>query len=150
MDQVAPYVIKELPLQPHFLRETCRIMSIAPDDFILISLPRTLPELFATCDQKVIDAIAKELETKVSTLLIQHSPGILARVFLLPSQASTTKALNFIIKTLTAAAPSSASSSPIDVQSVVKSCLIPLLAELVVVLGDEHTGTAQQVHHFTI
>ncbi len=38
-----------------------------------------------------------------------------------------------------------ATSSTIDIQSVVKSCVVPLLAELVVVvLGDENRDVAQQ------
>ncbi|KAF8961112.1 hypothetical protein BDZ97DRAFT_1664899 [Flammula alnicola] len=139
LDQIAPFIIKRLSTQPDLLGEACRVMSIAPADFIVITLPRTLPELFASCDQKALDSITKELSTKASTLLLKHSHGILASIFLLSSQAATTKALNFVIKVLT-----DATSSTIDIQSVVKSCVVPLLAELVVVMGDENAEMSQQ------
>ncbi|KDR84098.1 hypothetical protein GALMADRAFT_219929 [Galerina marginata CBS 339.88] len=139
LDQVAPYIIKQLPIQRDLLGEACRVMSIAPADFIVTTLPRTLPDLFATCDQKVLDSITKELSTKASSLLVKHSHGILAHIFLLSSQVSTSKALHFVIKIL-----NEATSSIIDIQSVVKSCVVPLLAELVVVMGDENPQVAQQ------
>ena len=138
-DQIAPFIIKRLHQQPDLLGQACQVMSIAPADFITITLPRTLPELFATCDQKFLDAITKTLSTKASTLLLKHSHSILAHIFLLPGQSATTKALKFVIKVLT-----DATSSTIDIQSVVKSCVVPLLAELVVVLGDENRDVAQQ------
>ena len=48
MDQIAPFIITRFSSQPDLLGEACRVMSIAPIDFIGITLPRTLPELFAT------------------------------------------------------------------------------------------------------
>jgi serine/threonine-protein kinase ATR len=142
-DQIAPFIIKRLSTQPDILGEACRVMAIAPADFITITLPHTLPQIFASCDQKVLDQITRALPTKASTLLLKHSHGILAHIFLLPSQAATTKALNFVIKVLT-----DATSSTIDIQSVVKSCVVPLLAELVVVMGDENTDMAKQVREY--
>ena len=143
MDQIAPFIITRLSSQPDLLSEACRVMSIAPIDFIGITLPRTLPELFASCDQRVLELIAKELSTKASSLLLKHSHGILAHIFL-SNQATTTKALNFVIKVLT-----DATSAVIDIQSVVKSCVVPLLAELVIVMGDERPEVAQNVCAFT-
>ncbi|KAF8165694.1 hypothetical protein B0H34DRAFT_690087 [Crassisporium funariophilum] len=139
MDQIAPFIITRLSTHPDLIGEACRLMSIAPADFIAITLPRTLPQLFASCDQRVLEIIAKESSLKASSLLLKHSHGILAHIFLLPNQASTTKALNFVIKILT-----DATNSSIDVQSVVKSCVVPLLAELVVVMGDDSMEVAQQ------
>ena len=144
MDQIAPFIITRFSSEPDLLGEACRVMSIAPIDFIGITLPRTLPELFASCDQRVLELIAKELSTKASSLLLKHSHGILAHIFL-SNQATTTKALNFVIKILT-----DATSSDIDIQSVVKSCVVPLLAELVVVMGDERPEVAQKVCASTI
>ena len=86
-------------------------MSISPINFIGITLPRTLPKLFASCDQKVLllELIAKELSTKASSLLFKHSHGILGHIFL-SNQATTTIALNFLIKGLT-----DATSSVVDI-----------------------------------
>lgn len=140
MNQVAPYILKQLPMQPDLLKEACRLMSIAPADFIVITLPRTLPELFADCDAKALETISRELDTKASSLLLKHSHSILAHIFILHDNTATNKGLSFVLKVLT-----DATSSAIDIQSVVKSCIVPLLAELVVGMGDEDEKVAKQV-----
>ncbi|CAA7258548.1 unnamed protein product [Cyclocybe aegerita] len=139
LDQAAPFIIQRLPMQPVLLTEACRLMSIAPADFIMITLPHTLPEVFATGDQKVLDAITKELSTRAPALLLKHSHTILAHIFMLRSQSATTKALNFVVKVV-----NDASRSKIDIQSIVKSCVVPLLAELVMVMGDDNQDVARQ------
>ncbi|KAJ3516810.1 hypothetical protein NLJ89_g892 [Agrocybe chaxingu] len=116
-----------------------KLMSVAPADFILITLPHTLPGVCSTGDQKVLDVITKELSTRAPLLLVKYSHTILAHIFLLPSQSATTKALNFVVKVV-----NESLSSPINIQSIVKSCVVPLLAELVMVMGDDNLDVAQQ------
>ena len=92
-----------------------------------------------------METIARELGTKPSTLLIKHCHGILAHIFLNPNQAQTTKGLNFVLKILSEATQGSA----IDLFSVVKSCIVSLLAELVVVMGDENQQVSEAVSDWT-
>lgn len=147
MDTVSPFLISRMCTQPLLLMEACRLMSVVPSDFISITLPRTLPQLFANCELKTIEAIAKDLSTKPSSLLLKHSPEILAHVFLLSGTGPTHKALTFIVKVLTDATQHTVS---IDIQSVVKSCIVPLLAELVIVMGDENQEKVEMVNdHLT-
>ena len=54
MDHIAPFIVTRFSSQPDLLGEACRVMSIFPIDFIEITLPRTLAELFASCYQKSI------------------------------------------------------------------------------------------------
>lgn len=75
-----------------------------------------------------------------------NSPVILAHVFLLQGPGQTNKALTFIIKIVTEAAD----DGTIDIRSVVRSCLVSLLAKLVNVLGSEDPGKAQAVSCFLI
>jgi serine/threonine-protein kinase ATR len=141
MRQVAPFLIFRMCTKPSLLMESCRLMSISPTDFISVTLPRTLPQLFAGCELKVLEAIAKDLATKPSSLFLKHSHEVLAHVFLLQGPGQTNKALTFILKVLTDAAE----NATIDIQNVVKSCVVPLLAELVIVMGDENAETAEMV-----
>lgn len=77
---------------------------------------------------------------------MKHSHIILAHIFLLPGVGpgigKTDKALDFVLGVLRDAATE---GSGIDIQSVVKSCVVPLLAELVVVMGDEEAEAARLV-----
>ncbi|KAH9482313.1 Serine/threonine-protein kinase ATR [Psilocybe cubensis] len=139
MNDIAPYIFKQLPLQPELLGEVSHVMGFPPRDFIRLTLPYTLPMLFATNDVKGLNKVAKELSTKVSALILNHSSCILAHIFLLPGQSAAKKALTFIAKILT-----DASTSSIDIPSVVRSCVVPLLADLVIEMGDENSVNAQQ------
>ncbi|KAF8897901.1 hypothetical protein BD779DRAFT_1608382 [Infundibulicybe gibba] len=133
MDQIAPFIISNLHKQPILLTELCRITSMAPVDFISFTLPRTLPSLFANSDLHILDIIARDLSVKPLSLFLDYSSEILAHIFLLPGPGQTRKALTFVIKIFTDAAQ----NSSIDIQTVVKSCIVPLLAVLVMEMGDE-------------
>lgn len=115
------------------LLECCRFISMPPTDYISSTLPRTLPQLFANCEHKALEKISKDLQVKLSTLFIQKSHDILAYVFLLDSDASTNKAISFILRILSQAAD----NAEIRIHSLIKSCVVPLLAKLVNSLGDE-------------
>jgi serine/threonine-protein kinase ATR len=72
---------------------------------------------------------------------LNYSHEILAYVFQLSAAGQTAKALAFILQILNDAAD----NVTIDAQSVVKSCVVPLLAELVIVMGDENAERAEVV-----
>lgn len=115
-------------------------MSMAPANFILVTAPRSLPPLFASCDAKAIEAVSREVEQTASALFLTHSHGILAHIFLLPEPAGT-QAVSFVLKLLADASQSEA----ISLQMIVKLSLVPLLAELVIAMGDENKNAVQSV-----
>ncbi|KAJ6560264.1 hypothetical protein B0H19DRAFT_1146990 [Mycena capillaripes] len=132
-DQIAPFLVLRMCTQPELLLESCRIMHVVPEDFISTTLPRTLPHLFAACEVRVIEAIGKALNSKPSTLLLNNSPDILAHLFLLRGPGQTNKALSCLLDVLM----DSANQKGIDIHSVVKSSIVQLIAQLVIVMGDE-------------
>ncbi|KAJ7784096.1 hypothetical protein B0H16DRAFT_1296839 [Mycena metata] len=137
-DQIAPFLVLRMCTSPELLFEACRIMHVSPEDFISTTLPRTLPQLFAACEVKVIDAIGKALNVKPSTLLLNHSADILAHLFLLRGPGQTKNALACLLNVLT----DSANQKSIDIHSVVKSSIVQLIAQLVIVMGDENPEIA--------
>jgi serine/threonine-protein kinase ATR len=126
--------------QPSLLNETCRFLLVSPAAFLSATLPRTLPQLFANCELKILEKVARDLSKNLSALFLGHSHEILAHVFLLQGPAQTNKALGFIIKILTDAA-----DGPIEIQAIVRSYVFPLIAELVVLMGDENPDQAEMV-----
>ncbi|KAJ7098650.1 hypothetical protein B0H15DRAFT_771712 [Mycena belliarum] len=137
-DQIAPFLILRMCNQPELLVEACRIMYVVPDDFIATTLPRTLPHLFAACEVRVIEAIGRTLNTKPSTLFLNHSADILAHLFLLRGPGQTSNAMSCLLNVLT----DSANQKGIDTHSVVKSAIVQLTAQLVIVMGDENPDVA--------
>lgn len=133
MDQIAPFIIMHLNGQPTLLLEFCRFLSVAPLDFVSITLNRTLPQVFASCDPRILQAISRETEEKPASLFLKHAPEILAYAFRQQAPGQTHKVLTFIMSVLQEAA----GDANIDVATVVGSCIVPLLAELVVALGND-------------
>lgn len=123
------------------LAESCHFLSVTTPDFISATLHHTLPSLFATCDIKILEQIAKSISKKVSYLFLNYSHDVLAHIFLLKGPALTNKALNFILQLLRSAAD----GASIDMQSLIKSCLVPLLAKLVIGMGDDNIAKAELV-----
>ncbi|THH16411.1 hypothetical protein EW146_g4222 [Bondarzewia mesenterica] len=140
LDEVAPFLVSRWHSQPVLLLECCRFIAIAPHDFMIFTLPRTLPQLFGNCEQKVLEKISKDLSRKPSSLFLDNSSDILTSVFLLQGPGQTNSALTFIVNLLTQAAD----DATIDTVSVVRSCLVPLLAKLVNVLGSADTVKSQR------
>ncbi|PBK93781.1 hypothetical protein ARMGADRAFT_1100399 [Armillaria gallica] len=138
MDRIAPYLVLRISTQPSFLTEACRLMMVQPRHLIQLSLRYTLPVIFAKCDQKLLEDIAKHLESKPATLLINDCHRVLAHIYLLDQPDQTNKALTFVTDVLTAAAQ----ADTIDIQSLVKGFVVPVLADLVIVLGDENPDVA--------
>ncbi|KAL0070158.1 hypothetical protein AAF712_002648 [Marasmius tenuissimus] len=132
MDRLAPYLVAKICSDRTLLGEACKLLGMGQSDFIAVTLPRTLPVIVASCDQKVLNAVAKEIGNKASAILMKHSHEVLAYVFLLPTPGQTDEALRFVIETLGA----STDSDSVNIQSVVKSCIVPLLAEIVTRLGN--------------
>lgn len=143
LDKIAPFIVSRVCSQPVLLLEYSRLVSVAPKDFMTITLPRTLPPIVASRDFKVLQKIAHDLSLKPSLMLLKHSHEILAHIFLLQNSSETNKALHFIVQVLKEARADT--TIDIDIQSVVKSCVVPLLAELVVKLGHEDPLVSQCV-----
>ncbi|KDQ64194.1 hypothetical protein JAAARDRAFT_117891 [Jaapia argillacea MUCL 33604] len=134
MNHIAPFLITRMCTQPTLMSEACRLLSVTPTDFVTATLPRTLPHLFASGEMKVLEMVAKETNKKLSTLFLNYSHHILAYIFLLEGPGQTDKGLQFVVKALSDAADN---SRLISISSVVTSCILPLLSELVTVLGHE-------------
>ncbi|KAI9467128.1 hypothetical protein BJY52DRAFT_1423860 [Lactarius psammicola] len=130
--EIARYLITHWPHQPALLLETCRLVSQEPLEFITGTLVHTLPLLFASCNNVVIDKVAQSLGFSPSKLFLDFSKDILTLVFLLPEKTQTDNALEFILQIM----PTSSGGS-INAQTLVRSCIVELLGTFVFLLGSE-------------
>lgn len=118
------------------LKEACSFMSIGPQEFIAGNLRRVLPGLFVDAQAKVLHAIAQEVGEKVSILFLRHSHEILASVLRIQAPVQSAKAIQCIVSILREAAKDKQDS--IDIAFIIRAYIVELLAELVVVLGDDN------------
>ncbi|CCL98247.1 uncharacterized protein FIBRA_00241 [Fibroporia radiculosa] len=138
MDRIAIFIISRMCTQPSLLIESSHFFGFTPHDFISVTLGDTLPQLFSSCDVRVLDAISKELNEKPYQLFLSFTHQILAHVFRLQGPGQTNKVLSFILKMLKDTA-----QSDIDLASVLRTCLVPLLVEIVIVMGHEDPDQAE-------
>ncbi|KAH9179575.1 hypothetical protein EDB89DRAFT_2110934 [Lactarius sanguifluus] len=130
--EIARYLITQWPHQPALLLETCRLVSQEPAEFISGTLVHTLPFLFASCNNAVIEKIAQIMGLFPSNLFLDFSKDILTQVFLLPEKTQTDNALEFILQVMP-----TPSGGSINAQTLVRSCTSELLGTFVFLLGSE-------------
>ena len=118
---------------PALLEECCRFLCMPPLEFISLNLPFTLPQLFIEENLKILARLGEKLNVTVATLFMNHSEVILARALMLSGQMQSDRAIAFIEKVLNDAS----TQRDIEARSIIRSCMVPLLATLVVPLGDE-------------
>lgn len=146
MQRLSSYVVSVMPTQPNVLVETCRFLSLSPNDFLSVTLPYTLPQLFATCNLPAIEAISNELVKTPANLLFETSADVLAHVFLLKDDKETEKALAFMVEVLSRGS----NKKKISLANVIKGWIIPLLAKLVIALGDPKNFFEDDVRTFVL
>lgn len=128
----------------------CQFLGAYPNSFLSITRPHALPHLFAEREIKVLEEIASELGKKLSILFLGDASQILAHVFRLQGPGQTNQALDFIVKIVRADADE-VNRRSIDIRGIVHSNLLPLLADLMVVLGNENPDDAASVStHYLI
>ena len=142
LPQLAPFLVSRIVSQPTLLSETCRFLGVKPDGFIYPTLEYTLPQLFATYNDKAIKAVIDQGGRNIVSLFMEHAHHILAYAFRLQAPGQTHKVLNFTVGLLK---DLSQSNLELDVSSLVASCRIQLFTELVIALGDEDPDLADYV-----
>ncbi|KAI0340807.1 hypothetical protein BDW22DRAFT_1397789 [Trametopsis cervina] len=142
MDRIAPFLASRICKHPSALVEGCRFLSVTPHDFLSVTLAHTLPQIFADQDRQSLEAIAAATQKRCHALFLAHESKILARAFMAPKPGQTRAILGFI----TAVLVDAAGGERIDIDSVLKSCLVQLIAELVMYMGDEDMVVAEAIN----
>ncbi|KAI9068446.1 hypothetical protein FKP32DRAFT_1561636 [Trametes sanguinea] len=133
MDHIAPYLVKRFKTHPDGVQEICRFLSVSQHDFLNLTLKYTLPQLFADGDLKSLEAIRAELNRVFPMLVLDHVHHILAHAYMLQGFGQTNKTIKFLIDVLKAEAKS---GTAIQITTLISSCIIMLLAEIIICLGD--------------
>ncbi|KAH9855081.1 hypothetical protein C2E23DRAFT_725567 [Lenzites betulinus] len=134
LSRIAPYLVRRLKTNPRGIQEFCHFLSVSPHDFVNLTLKYTLPPMFADGDRKGLDAVATEMSANVAKLVLDNTHPILAHAFMLQGVGHTNKTLQFILNVLKEVANQPES---LNVATIVVSCNVALLTELVEYLGDE-------------
>lgn len=144
LPRIAPFVVARKCTNPELFAEMCQFLGVYSNSFLSITRPHALPHLFAEREVRVLEEIASELGKKLSILFLGDASQILAHVFRLQGPGQTNRALDFVVKIVRADADE-VNRRSIDIRGIVHSNLLPLLADLMVVLGNENPDDAASV-----
>jgi serine/threonine-protein kinase ATR len=130
MDQIADYTMSRVNSEPALLVELCRFISLGVQEFILRTLPGTLPKFIIQRDRPVLDYIASTLGKHIGALVVDQSAELLARIFLLKDGNAIDKALAFTLDLLN----ENTGQERVTLERFIFSCHVLLLAELVIAM----------------
>ncbi|KAI0650476.1 hypothetical protein C8Q79DRAFT_901502 [Trametes meyenii] len=133
MHRIAPYLIRRLRSHPQGVHEFSRFLSVTQQEFIKLTLQHTLPRLYADGDLRAIEAVASDIGCHAAMLILDQAHHILAHAFMLQGIGHTNKTINLILHVLNSANP----RSPVGISTLLDTCNVLLLTEIVVCLGDE-------------
>jgi UME (NUC010) domain len=143
LPEIIRYVTANVCSTPSLLSELGRFLSRDPSELLSFTLTHSLPSLVVTCSKDEIHAIARLVGRPVAALLVDKTADILKTIYLLPDDADMEQGLAFLTQMVAQAVGAKADS--VGTQALVNSCIAGLLAELVMVLGDENEKTAKSV-----
>ena len=129
---------------PSLLTELGRFLSREPSELLAFTLSHSLPSLVTTCSRDEINLVARTVGRPVAALLVDKTTDILKGIYLLPDDKDVEESLNFLTQMVAEAAGAKAGS--VGTQALVNSCIATLLAELVMVFGDERSKTMEMVN----
>jgi serine/threonine-protein kinase ATR len=141
MDRIAPLLVSKIQSRRSMLDEACRFLAISPPDFLNVTLSHTLPYLFSKADRDSLVKVAEETQKQCHSLFLIYESKILARAFMASKPGQTRSILNFIAAVLTEAA----NGNTIEIDSIIKSSIVNLVAELVMFMGDEDLSIVKEV-----
>ncbi|KZW04164.1 hypothetical protein EXIGLDRAFT_758462 [Exidia glandulosa HHB12029] len=132
MPEISRLVVGKLTTSPATLIEFCRIASTSPMDFITQTLHHTLPVIVHQRDAATLARISQETSRSMPALLLgdSHLSVILRMAFM---SNDSDEVLEFIIVQLTKDAHG---GETVRGETLVRSCILPLICELVCCLGD--------------
>ncbi|KAI1796128.1 hypothetical protein LXA43DRAFT_880633 [Ganoderma leucocontextum] len=144
LDRIAPHLVGRLLSEPDCIAEFCRILSVTLEDFVNLTLKHSLPCLFADANKKVLEAVSTIVgKHNIALLVLDGAHYILSYSLMLMGLGQTNKGLTFILNVLR---DNAHDPTAITIASVARSCLIHLLTEIVVYLGDPDPDKVEAAH----
>lgn len=138
LEKVATLIVDHMCTQPEIVEDACQLMQVSSNNFLSITLPKTLPPVLVRCDAKTLDMLARHLDKEQHALFVGEGMHLhLAPIFLLKTPEETNKSIDFILGIL-----NQATSIVIDLRQVLPGCTTPLLTEIIVEMGDINPNKA--------
>lgn len=145
MGQIVDFTMSRVTSDPALLVELCRFLSLGIPEFIRHTLSETLPKFIIQRNRPVLDCIKNALGERISALVFGLAAELLARIFLLRDSTAIDDALTFTLDLLN----ENTGQQRVTLESLILSCDVPLLTELVIALHSEDREIHSLVRSFS-
>lgn len=146
MGQIVDFTMSRVISDPAFLVELCRFLSLGVPEFIRHTLSETLPKFIIQRNRPVLDYIKNALGERISALVFGLAAELLAGIFLLRDPTAIDEALAFTLDLIN----ENTGQQRVTLESLILSCDVPLLAELVIAFHNEDQEIHSLVRFFSI
>lgn len=137
MAQIVDFTMSRITSDPALLAELCRFLSLGVPEFLRRTLSEALPKFIIQRDRAALDYIEDTIGERISGLVLGLAAELLARIFLLRDSVAIDEALAFTLDLLN----QNTGQQRVTLESLILSCDIPLLTELVIALHEEDPET---------
>lgn len=120
------------------LAKACAFLGIDVAAFVVKTLSHTLPVLVLEGDRAALSRLAGFAQQALGTLLIEQIHTILAAIVLQDSTAAVERSTAFLCNLINSL-KRSPTNRDVTIDTLVSTCVIPFLVEIVVQLGDPQT-----------
>ncbi|KZO97981.1 hypothetical protein CALVIDRAFT_50339 [Calocera viscosa TUFC12733] len=140
LPRISVVLVEKLASAPQMVSEACQLISLTRNDFLSLTLDHTLPPLIASGRRDVLQIISRDLNKSIAGMAVARDSLVLAHLFLCPSEVQTDTGIEFLLGIISEATGKAAS---ITLVGLIKGCMVPLLSELVMNLGDEDSNKSK-------
>lgn len=137
-ERISVLLASHLVSSPDIVAEMMRLIERTRQNFFETTVRYTLPSLVVNREKETLDLLAGIVKQPLGVLLVDHSHLILAKIFMTPAQ--TESALSFLVGVLQSLTRGHGDRE-VTAASVITTCIIHFLVELVIELGSRDRQT---------
>ncbi|KAG8968537.1 serine/threonine-protein kinase M1 [Tulasnella sp. 419] len=135
---ISRFTVERICSEPSYLTETCRFVGRTLPDFLELTLVHTLPMLVGYRAKDPLNAISKQLEKTVCTMIIPHASDILSYILMLEQPNKTDRAFQFLSSLI-----EEESGKSVSIQMLLNGDRIEIITSLVIAMADEEPERAE-------
>jgi hypothetical protein len=127
------------------LNDLCLLIGLPPSGLLKQTARETLPVLIQQRNLKVLERVAFQIadmgSQSLGAVLFNHMNYILAHILLMPDPVDYNQSEQFLLTTLS----NETGGRHVKMEALVKSCQVSLIADMMLVMGDEDPERAKLV-----
>ncbi|KAG8747053.1 serine/threonine-protein kinase M1 [Ceratobasidium sp. 414] len=136
---ITPLIVDKLLTSPGILSDVCQVLAVTPRDFLTYTKVPALLAAIKSSNRAVIEALAGHIERNPGALLLDNAEEYLPEILFMEDEAAARKAMSWLCRNALDEylRRRTGKAGQMTESRLLKTCVAPLLGELVMRLGSE-------------